>query len=643
MSINNFFQDPEQQEPVLGMDTTSPVQALKPGYVRSAKNAYPGLEGGYVKRGGYATVLSSAWSTRTINGGIEYKNSSGTRLPIIFGTDGTAAGGILASIVASAPVNIATALSGTARPYFIQFDSLLYFFNGADAPLVYDGVATRQMGITAPAAAPTVVLSAGGSLNTNANYIWAYTYYNSVSGAESTPSVLSATTATAANTKATLTLLAGSVTTADTIRIYRTFANGQQLYLDGTAAISATSYVSTIADAALASTVMELDNTRVTTWSGTPNYPLVADRRLWLRTNKNELRYSKFGQSGPMQESFPVSNVVDVTGAYGFGDDVVGLGKAGEVPIVLKERSVGRLEVAGMVDPSVAADSTIYFYRELSAEVGALSHGAIGEVYGECVFLTKDNVYGTRGRSGDLRPLADPIQATIKALGFTTSQITKVSTVNDVKQRQLRFQVYLNSNATTPAYTLVGDYRAYPHFRWTWDTPGPDTSIWPGITAASYFTVTNAADGTQDVYFGGMNDGQVYKLNSGTTDNGKSIYFEIVDRPRGGTTPLAVKLWKKGTFWAGGDGSNYNLTITAIYDLSGEEEGSQAISLATGSSLWDSSTWDVSTFAANSVPSRLYSTQRKARFQQLVFRQTGASQPLTLYTWYAAGSKFQVF
>lgn len=643
MSRRNFFQDPQEQEPSLGMDTTSSLQAMQPGYVRSALNCRPNLSGGYVKRGGYAAQLDTPWSTRSITAGIEYKGSGGTRLKLLFGTDGTGTGGRLGYISAGAVTEILTGLSGSARPSLIQYDDQLFFFNGSDAPVVYDGTSTKQMGITPPASAPTSSIAAGGSPGLGAgSYIWAITYYNSVTGAESSPSPLVTGTAAAGN-KNTLSFSAGSASTADTIRIYRTYANGQQLYLEGTAAISATSYVSQLADASLTTPQLELDNTRLTTWSGTPKYPAVADRRIFIRTGKNEIRWSKVGQSGAMPESFPVTNVADCAGTYGGGDDVIGISKAGSVPIVLKERSIGKLELVGFPDSSVAAETSFYLYKELTDAVGALSHWAAVEVLGECIFLTKDNIFGTRGEAGDLRALAPTLQTTIRGLGFASSQIQRVSAINDPTLQQVRFQVFLNSNASTPAYTLVGDYRDYPKFKWTIDAPGTNTGTHPGIVAGCYFSALDATTGVSAIFFGGVSNGQVYQLHSGTTDAGSAIYFEIIDRPRGCQNPMADKLWKTGGFYAEGDGTAYNLTISAIYDLSGEEEGVRITSLATGGSLWDNSDWDTATFASTLAPLRKYQPHRKAKFQQLVFRQTSASAPLTLQSWFTAGSLFRVY
>jgi hypothetical protein len=642
LSLKNYVQEPES-DVFQGMDSTSPVESVKPGFVVSAKNCYPGLAGGWVKRLGYITSLTSVWGTNSITGGQEFRDSAGNRKTVLFGTDGTGTGGALGYVNVTAVTSLTTGLDGSARPSFVQHGDRLLFFNGVDAPILYDGSGTRQVGITAPVSAPTVALGAGGSLNTSSNYIWAYTYYNSVTGAESSPSPLSLTTATGANTKGTLTLVAGSATTADTIRVYRTFANGTALFLDGTAVIGAVSYVSSIADTALSTTQIELDNTRITSLSTTAKFPIIARQRVFLKTSRNQIRYSKIGQSGPMPESFEALKFVTTVGKSGSNDDIVGISQAGDVPIVLKERSIGRLNEVG-IQGQFSTDPVYFDYEELSTDVGAVSHWAATQVYGECVFLGKDNIYATRGEPGDLRPVANEFQATVKALGFSTSQSLRISAVNDQKLRLIYFAVFSTSAASAPDYVLVGDYRLYPKFRWSYYVPGTNTSTHPGVPAGCFIPVTNSTDGTQDIYFGNVaSSGQLYKMNSGTTDNTKGIYFEVISRPYDMQQPVAVKLYKGPRVYAQGDGNAYNLSVSAIYDLSGDEEGSYSISLSSGGALWDNVNWDSATWSTNAAPIRRYPTHRKANHQQLVFRQTDASAPLTLFSWIPTGSIFRVF
>jgi hypothetical protein len=626
----------------MGMDSTSPLQLVQPGFARTAYNCRPGLNGGVVKRGGFDNQLSSAWGTRKITGGWEFR-VAGTARTLLFGTDGQAAGGTLAYNNGGSASSIKASLSGTARPSGVSVNDLFFLFNGTDAPVVYDGTNERQMGITAPTNAATVSMTTGGSLNQNANYLWTYTYYNSTTGAESSPAPLSASTATGTNTQADLTLTAGSATTADTIRIYRTNANGQVFFLDGTNAINDTSYSSTIADSALGDE-LELDNSRVTLFDSAPDYPQVCDNRMFVRTDVNEIRYSKVGQSGPMPESFQAHAFVPTLGVQGNSDRIVGIAKAGSTPIVLKERSIGALRKRGIQDLTLATDSVYFDYEELSADHGATSHWGATEVYGECIYLGKDNIYGTRGAVGDIRPLADPIAATIRSLGLSSSQVTQISAANNPKHKYVAFAVCGTSAASTPNYVIVGDYQLYPRFRWTLYVPGTNASTHPGIRAGSLFVLTNSSDGTQDLYFGNANgDGQFSKMETGDIDEDKAIYFELITRPYDVGTVVQNKLWNRVILSALGDGNDYDLSVASIYDQSESEESADTLSLDPGGAQWDQVNWDEFNWATNSIPPVRYDLHRKSIFYQLVVRQTEANAPVTMYDWQIVANRFRPF
>lgn len=642
MSLRNANFDAEFGKP-MGLDTTSPLSAMREGYVRTAKNVVPGLFGGYDKRNGYTNKATVAWTGRSITGGIEYEDAAGSTEIIIYGVTNAAASGIIGSFDPSAVTTIESGLSSTARPHFVQFGGLLIFLNGEDSPLVYDGSATRQLGITAPAAAPTASSqNASGELTQLGVYVGAYTYYNSVTGAESSPSALSASvTLTGSNDEIVWAVSAGDSNTADTIRFYRTYANGNTLYLDGTAAIGATSYTSSVADAGLGRQ-LELDNSRLSDLTDEANYPTVADSRIFVKSADNEVRWSKIGQEGPMPESFEAKSFVPCVGRFGTHDKIVGNNRINQLPIVLKERSIGRLDPIGLPDSTVSRDNVSYQYREISDTVGAAAHEAAVQVLGELVFIGRDGgIYATDGIN--VRSVSDPIDNTIADLGFTSSQRPKLSAINDTENQVVLFQVFSSSVAATPTTVLVGDYRHYPEFRWTTYEPGTDTSTHPGIKAGCYFNVTNSTTGKLDVYFGNISlNGKLYRLGEGESDDGSGIYFKIVTRPYFAGNPLVWKLFKKAEIQTLGSGNDYDLTVGAIYDLSGSEEDLTPLSLFADGALYDDAAalYDTATYADTNLKIVEYHTHRKAKYMQLVFLQTEASAPVSLYSWGTYASLF---
>jgi hypothetical protein len=618
---------------------------MKPGYVRVAKNTNIGLSGGYTKRPGYANQLTtSVYGARDITFGIEYRTSAGVSETIVFATDNTGGGGRYGRISGASVIDISTGLDGSTvanRPTFVQFDNLLFMYQGNTTPELYDGTSTRQIGITAPLAAPTLNAQAvGGFLTLLGSYIYAYTYYNSTTQAESSPSPLSSSiTLTGANNQITLNITAGSSTTADTIRIYRTVANGNTLFLDGTTTIAATTYVSTVRDSGLGRQI-EFDNSRITDLTSTAKYPTVVDNRVFVITDSNEGRFSKIGQSGPMPESFEAKSVFNTMGKFGEADKVVGMNRIGQTPIVLKEASIGRLDPVGVPDITNSVDNVSYIYREVSDTVGAVANWAATQVLGELIFLSKDNIYATTGTQ--VRPIADSLQATIRSLGFTANQKPQISAINDTQNRRVYFSCFSTGATTDPNIVLVGDYQFYPEFRWTTYEQGSNPTTHPGIQAGSLFQVTNTSTGALDVFFGNVKgNGKVYKMGSGDNDDGFPIFFKMVTRPYFAQNPMEVKLAKLAEVQTKGSGVNYSLTIGSIFDLQNSEEDLRPLSLSTAAAIWDTAIWDVDNYSDDIVKQLQYYTHRKNKYWQLVFQQTEADAPIEIFSWWTLQSLFR--
>lgn len=640
MSLRNSIQEIEYDVPY-GLDTTTPIAAVKPGFVREALNVNIGYSGGYTKRDGYTNQLSSVFGSRDITFGVEYKTTTSINRVVIFGTDGTASGGIVGYVNAGAITNISTSLSGTVRPVLTQFDDSLFFYNGVDSPFLYDGTNTRQVGITAPTTAPTLASqTTGGSLTLLGNYVFAYTYYNSVTGAESSPSPFSSVIAlTGSNNQLTLTVVAGSSTTADTIRVYRTYSDSSgPLWLDQTASIGSTSVVIAESDASLGRQ-LELDNSRIEDLTTTAQYAVPIENRIFLKSGSNEVRWSKIGQEGPMPESFEVKAVENTTGKFGAADDIVGIARISQVPIILKEKSFGRLDPIGIPDNTQSNDNVLFQYREISDVYGAVSHWASVQVESELLFLGKDNIYATNGVT--VRRVADTIKNTIKSLGFSSTQKPRLSAHNDVENSRVYFSVFSSTSAVDPDLVLVGDYQLYPNFRWTLYSKGDNATTHPGIQSGCFFAVTNSLSGKLDTYFGNVKaNGKLYKMNTGDNDDSLGIFMKLTTRPYFGDSPLKDKLYKLSEVQVLGNGNDYDITICSIYDLSGQEEECCPLNLSSDGFVYDAviSLYDTATYSDDSVKSLDYNMHRRAKFMQLVFKQTEADAPINLFGWGVASS-----
>lgn len=635
MSLRNFSNETEY-EAAFGMDSTSPLSSMRPGYVRTAYNCNLGLVSGYIKRDGFEEKLSVPYGTVSFTSGLEYRTSAGARRIVLFTSDGEL---VFTTTSGGAPTVITTGLDDAARPSLIQVRDQLLFFNGSDAPKAYDGSNWKQLGITAPTNAATGAEAASGSLTALGRYIYTYTYYNSVTGAESSPAPLFEITLTGANDQVNLTLTAGDSNTADTIRIYRTVAFGNELFLDGENTISDTTYSSTVSDAGLGQPI-EFDNSRledVTSAKG--KFAVVAGNRVFVVTGENEVRWSKIGLFGPKPESFEVKAVADTIGSHGNNDGIVGLATIGDTVVVLKRRSIGRMEPIGLPDTSIPEDTQIFVYKELSSEIGAVSHFGACQIESELFFIGRNNIYRTDGQV--VKAASESVQNDIRGMSFTTTQQTKVSAINDTKYKRAYFQMFSGTGSTVPTWTFVADYQRFPEIRWTIYRPGENTATHPGLRVGCFVKVTSSSDGSDLIWFGNLDDnGQIYEMNSGESDNGEDIAFKIVTRPFAMQQPILTKLYKKAYIAAQGNGNDYDLTVSAIYNLSNQEETSQEKSLFNGGAQWDDAQWDVDVWANNDVATLEYHAHRKAKFQQLVFKQLDADCPITIFGWSSTGSIF---
>jgi len=679
MPTNNYVEELEYND-AKGLDTASPINLLAAGFVREARNVNLGTTGGYVKRDGYLNqfTIANAVTGFSIRQGIEYRTSTGTTEILLHATDNASTsqfGKISAGVFTPLknPSNVNLALDPIVRPSFAQVGDSLFYLDGSgdpETPFVYEanGEYTRPMGIIAPAAAPTGVLAVGTDLNVG-DYLYAYTYafyLNDQLIAESSPSELSATiTTTGGNQNVTLTLAAYPLYASANLshltiqtRIWRTVVNGSVLFLEGEVAGNTTTYLSNVSDDGLLSEQIPLDNTRLQDYTDydKARFPVVARNRLVVfHPEQNRGRFSKIGVNGPLPESFPVQNEFSVEGRYGAADGMIGAGQIKGVPIILKERSIGRLEEVGLPDLGNSEDNVTYIYREISEVTGAVSHHAQCQVFDELVFLGRDNVYATDGQN--VRPIAIQIQNLIKAADFNGNKAYRTSAINDTKNRRIYIQIFKATTSQDPDLTLVGDYQQYPQFRWTTYEAGDNAATAPGIKAGCFFQTEATATGGLDIYFGSATtEGQYYKMNTGTSDYAsgveKAIYMKLVSRPYMFAQPMITKLYKKAKIFAEARDNTYNFEFGAKFDLDAVESDTTSYVVLGVGTVWApaapinyvwSSGSNVSPnllWTGPSLQEFIFNVHRKAQMMQLVFTQDDEDAPLTLLGWGVSGSIF---
>ena len=170
-----------------------------------------------------------------------------------------------------------------------QIGTLLAVCSGRPAKLTSDSGNLERLGGPAPTTAPTVGNSGTGLTG---SYSFVYTFYDSTTGWESSPSPASSAV-TITNKQLDLSALETTYAREgiDKKRIYRTLRTGEAPYLyDGEVAIATTTYSTTVADGSLGATAPD---------SGDHNPPpttshLVAahENRLWISDGGKSLYYS---------------------------------------------------------------------------------------------------------------------------------------------------------------------------------------------------------------------------------------------------------------------------------------------------------------------------------------------------------------
>jgi len=611
-----------------GLDLTDSVTNMPSTALRIADNCDITISGSVTTRGGFSEALTSVWIGYLIHNGIEYRVNDSTTQIIISGIQTVGSSGAL-GIATTSVSNIRTGLSNS-RPSLVQFSNLLFYFNGVE-DFIYNGSTTYQIGIDPPTIAPTDGGSIAGSLLSGAEYGWVYTYYNSVTGAESSPSDLLQITLPVPPPDTigrTINVTPGDPATADTINLYRTTANGPILFLDNSAPIGSTSISSTQPDAGLGRELV-IDNTRLNVW-GHPKYAVSSNNRIFVagfeHPQQNRVRYSSVEQNGPMPQSYQARGFIDCQSNFGLGDYVVGLGTALQTVMVLKQSSIGRLDVSGSFTSEVGTDNVIYQYNEISRGITGVSHWAITNVLNNMVWLAKDNIYMTDGTN--VMPIATAISALIKTLNFSYPE--KLSAINDVYNRKVMFFV-CSHDSSDPDLVLVGSYQNYPNFYWTTYNQGPDKARWPGIQARCAFLVTQSDD-SKDVFFGNYNyNGQLYHLDDSTTDNGFAIRYHIRDYPTSYGLPEEKKLFFKDFLFVEGDGSLYNITASSVYDLKFGNQDLAKISILNEDALWDVSLWDDADWQEPGPVRVEYSTHYKAFYKQIDILQEDLSVQLLFH------------
>lgn len=488
---------------------------------------------------------------------------------------------------------IVTGLSTTVNTCLVPAKNQLFILDGT-TNRVWDGTNVKTIGDVAPSAAPAGVSATGGSLTLSGSYTAGYTHYHSVYGNESPMTTLGTTLMGTSAGKITWTVLSGSATKYDTIKLYRTGANQDLLFYDTSAAITATTLISSQSDAALQSNEYwddSLDNVqpvvcKYASWIGSRMYYTGND------TFKNRVWISKVGVDGQSYpESIPPTQFVDCEASD--SDEIVGIASVGTptrgaLAFVLKQRSCGLIR---------EVQTNIFRYERLLDARGGVSHYTIiaNAINGLTVWLGNDDVYATDGERcygtcSDLKPSIKNINK-LKAEFF--------SAVLNSEKDEVHFSVTEDTMVDWPNMILCADVRRMKDGSKT----QPDWFKWRQVdstyTGLQFCSLLRAKDDDGNFHLiGGTSDdsgnGNILEYDVGTSDaSGASgatttaIPFIVQFPADDGGSPEADKTFGDCAITLKSTVDSTTITCSMIRDLGDSPVQSRNLAVDTGGFMLD--------------------------------------------------------
>jgi len=483
-------------------------------------------------------------------------------------------------------------LSANKNVEFLTANQLCYIVNGFDENIKFDGTEITKMGIIAPSAPPTLNAETTGDLVAG-SYSWVYTYYNSESGHESDPS-LSYSKDVTDGQGITLNITESLDDQVDRIRIYRTVVNGA-IYLLEEEITSTTTYTSDATDTLLGLPV-ETDNApppilrglayhkgRVVGW-GNPE-------------NKSYVYFSNIDEP----ESWDDEDIRDVGTRDGY--NINGIYTFLDYVLVFKERN----HIYVLDDVTFADISSVNIIKA-NTDRGCGAYRSIAQIKNFIMFMTDQNtVESYVAADPDTVYKYDMLQ-TIDVSEKIKGQIKDIST--DICAAAVFDDCYILSSPTKNM-VLYYDF---------------DLKSWWRMDNMRVYKFLK--DG--DTLYGAFNDGKVYKLFVGETDDGtavtsywKSKQFDI-ELPNN---------WKRVRRlylnFAGEIRGDVDVTYYKDYSLAATTE---AISLASSTSFWGTFDWAEEDWAGTpvAVQGRVIMKGR-CKVVQIMLKNTDINEQFKLY------------
>ena len=532
-------------------------------------------------RNGTLLLNTAAIASASIDMLESYVQNDGTRMLLA----GCASGIHALSGTTFAPVTESTGLytAGVAIHY-AQQNNVMFFQNGTQRPYKYNGTEFTNAGNSAPTGTVSLVCGAAGTLT--GSYDYAFTAVNSYA-AQSDYAVLAAS----------LTVAAGEIILTDiptwpassgvnTVNLYRNTAGASGVYWLVTAISNGVSaYTDNNSDSTL---VIEAPDDQGQ--MPTVKYMVSYKERIFCAgnaTNPMRLYFSKATEP----EVFPSTNYIDV--GTGDGLPIKALAVYSNSIVVHKNdgKGQGTIYLLYLPDSTDVSDASNWYLFKAPAAFGAVSHKAqaffsnlLGYInrYGFYAFSGQD-IAASAADSSVGKFLTDSHTFKIEPDVFDINE----SLIEGCAAIQYKNKIWLavpkGSTSTANNYVYQYDFvRASSESR--------QIGAWGRFDSLNIndFTVHDG-----ELYGGSsLEDGFVYKLDTGTSDNGSAIdsYYKTAEISGLPEHRDHTKVWRY-VFLTVDTPGNWNMSMNYIVDARNESGTLVSVNLDDQGNDWGSMVW----------------------------------------------------
>jgi hypothetical protein len=339
------------------------------------------------------------------------------------------------------------------------------------------------------------------------------------------------------------------------------------------------------------------------TTNGTKGYfPTYYDKRIWVKdeTNPDTLNFSgQWASSSSKLGDFVDATSGTVTFKPGSGAEITGLAVFQDYLYVFLKDSIYR------VSPASAANT--FTVEQVTNSVGCVAPRSVVQVEEDIFFAGDDGIYAlgevanyvsvrTTNKSGKIQEIFDGLSATNKK--------KLVGAYFNFKYH-LFYSLFGSVNDSCTPYDVR--YKGWQDWR---NMSANDSIVYEDSTGQQY------------LYFGNPSNSEVYKMYSGTTDNGTEIQSTFYTKSFDDDLPDILKVYQDHTFVFGA--MNGSVSISVIFDDT-ETTASKSISQtrpqggfgrdAFGVMAFGDATNTVSVTNYRGIPLRIFATGQKFAVQ----------------------------